>query len=201
MTTHILFTILPLSFFFLLLFFFIGLHPQHMEVPRLGVKLELRLPAYTRATATVDPRCICDLHHSSQQCWILFPLIEARDPTRVLMHTSQIHYCWATMELSHLCHSWLLYFLLHFNFFQVVFLCFLLCFSMYLALIQSLLPKILPKTLLLGSSTSGNLSHLFCSWRNSSHFALLLDLTHSCLTGLVCSIILGTPLSSFCTES
>ena len=35
------------------IFFFLGLHPHHMEVPRLGVKLELQLPAY--ATATLDP--------------------------------------------------------------------------------------------------------------------------------------------------
>ena len=43
-----------------------------MEVPRLGVKLKLQLPAYTTATATPDPSCICDLHHhSSQQCQIL----------------------------------------------------------------------------------------------------------------------------------
>ena len=36
-------------------FFFLGLHLQHMEVPRLGVKLELQLPAYTTATAMQDP--------------------------------------------------------------------------------------------------------------------------------------------------
>jgi len=35
--------------------FFLGLHLWHMEVPRLGVKLELQLPAYTTATATLDP--------------------------------------------------------------------------------------------------------------------------------------------------
>ena len=33
------------SFFF----FFLGLHPWHVEVPRLGVELELELPAYTTA--------------------------------------------------------------------------------------------------------------------------------------------------------
>ena len=37
------------SFF---LFCFLGLHPCHMEVPRLGVKSELQLSAYTTATAT-----------------------------------------------------------------------------------------------------------------------------------------------------
>ena len=33
-------------------FFFLGSHLQHMEVPRLGVELELQLPAYATATAT-----------------------------------------------------------------------------------------------------------------------------------------------------
>ena len=50
------------TFFF---FVFFGPHPEHMEVPRQGVKLELQLSAYTTATATQDPSCICDLHHSS----------------------------------------------------------------------------------------------------------------------------------------
>ena len=33
-----------------------------MEVPRLGDELELQLPAYTTATATPDPSCVCDLY-------------------------------------------------------------------------------------------------------------------------------------------
>ena len=59
-------------------------------VPRLGVQSELKLPAYTTATATWEPSLVCDLQHSSQQCWILNPLIEARDRTRVLMDTSWV---------------------------------------------------------------------------------------------------------------
>ena len=51
-----------------------------MEVPRLGIKLELQLPAYTTATATWDLSCIYDLHHSSQQCQILNSLSEAARP-------------------------------------------------------------------------------------------------------------------------
>ena len=39
---------------------FLGPHPQHMGVPRLGVKLELQLPAYTTAPATPDLIHICD---------------------------------------------------------------------------------------------------------------------------------------------
>ena len=37
-----------------------------MEVPRLGVKSELQLPAYATAYATTmpDPSLFCDLHHS-----------------------------------------------------------------------------------------------------------------------------------------
>ena len=32
-----------------------------MEVPRLGVELQLQLPAYAKATATQDPSHICEL--------------------------------------------------------------------------------------------------------------------------------------------
>ena len=43
------------SDFFFLSFILLGLHLQHMEVPRLGVRLELQLWAYTTAAATQDP--------------------------------------------------------------------------------------------------------------------------------------------------
>ena len=45
--------------------FVLGPHPRHMEISRLGVRSELQLPAFSTATATLDPSCICDLHHSS----------------------------------------------------------------------------------------------------------------------------------------
>ena len=61
-----------------------------MGVPRLEVKLELQLLAYTTATATWDPSLDCDLHHSSWQHWILDPLSEAGDQTRILMDTSRV---------------------------------------------------------------------------------------------------------------
>ena len=61
-----------------------------MEVPRLGVELELQLLAYATATATLDPSHVCDLHHSSQQPWILNPLSKARDQTHILMDPSQV---------------------------------------------------------------------------------------------------------------
>ena len=68
----------------------------HMEVPMLGVKVELQLPVYTTAAATPDPSWLCDLHHSSRQHQILNPLSEARDWTHSLMDTSQIRFHWAT---------------------------------------------------------------------------------------------------------
>ena len=60
-----------LFFVCLLLSLFLGPHPQHLEVPRLGVQSELQPLAYTRATATPDLSCICDLCHSSRQRQIL----------------------------------------------------------------------------------------------------------------------------------
>ena len=64
-----------------------------MDVPRLGVESELQLLACTTATATQDLSRVWDLRHSSQQCWILNPLSQARDQTRILSH------CW-NIDLS-----------------------------------------------------------------------------------------------------
>ena len=83
---------LVLSFFFFF-FVFLGPYARHMKVPRLGVWSELQPLAYT--TAVPDLSHICSLDHSSWQHWILNPLSEARDWTRILMHPSQIHFCWA----------------------------------------------------------------------------------------------------------
>ena len=62
-----------------------------MDVPRLGVQLELQLLATVTATATSDPGRLCNLHQSLLQCQILNPLREARDKTHNLMVPSQIH--------------------------------------------------------------------------------------------------------------
>ena len=54
-------------FFFLFIYlfiYFLGPHPWHMEVPRLGLEFKLQLLAYATATAMWDPSCICNPHHS-----------------------------------------------------------------------------------------------------------------------------------------
>ena len=48
---------LHLSFLPFFFFFFLGPCMQHMEIPRLGVELDLQLLAYTTATATQAPSC------------------------------------------------------------------------------------------------------------------------------------------------
>ena len=72
---------------------FFELRWRHMEVPRLGVELELQLLAYTTATEMCDPSRICNLHHSSWQYQILNPLSGARDRTCILMATSWVLFC------------------------------------------------------------------------------------------------------------
>ena len=49
-----------------------GLHLKHMEVPRLD-------RGQIGTSAMPDSSRIYDLHHSSQQCWILNPLSKVRD--------------------------------------------------------------------------------------------------------------------------
>jgi len=61
--------------------------------------------SWIRATAVslchshsnVDPSCICNLHHSSQQHRISDPLSEARDQIHILMDMSWVYFCCSTM--------------------------------------------------------------------------------------------------------
>ena len=76
---------------------FLGPLPWHMDVPRLGVKSELKLLAYTTATAMPDPNLVCNLYHSSPQHQIQNPLSQARDRTHILVDTSRVCYHWAMM--------------------------------------------------------------------------------------------------------
>ena len=84
-------------------FFFLGLHSQHMVVPRLRIKSELQLLAYATVSAMQEPSQVCNLHCNSQQCRVLNPLSMARDQTYILMDTSQLRYCWATVGTPKMC--------------------------------------------------------------------------------------------------
>ena len=102
---------LPLSFFFFLpsslsflsflssipSFLFILGPQRHMEVPRLGVKSNLQLLAYTTAIAMPDLSLVFGLQCRSWQCQILNPLSGTRDWTHILTDTSRVHFCWTTM--------------------------------------------------------------------------------------------------------
>ena len=68
-----------------------------MEVPRIGVKSELQLLAYARATAMQELSLVWNLHHSSQQCRIPDPLNEARNGTCIIMDPSQVPFLCATL--------------------------------------------------------------------------------------------------------
>ena len=79
--------------YILIFFFFLGVNPQHMEFPRLGVKSEFQLLATATATATWDLSRVCNLHCTSQQCQIPDPLSEeSRDRTCIIMDTSRIRF-------------------------------------------------------------------------------------------------------------
>ena len=69
-----------------------------MEIPRLGVKSELQLSVY--AKATLDLSRVCNLHHSSWPHWILNQQSRPGDCTLILMDTSQIYFCCATTGTS-----------------------------------------------------------------------------------------------------
>ena len=80
----------------LFVYFFLGPHLQHMEVPRLGVESELQLLAYTTAMATPVPSDICNLRHSLWPHRILKTLSEPGiDPA------SSQTLCWVLNLLSH----------------------------------------------------------------------------------------------------
>ena len=62
--------------------------------------VRIRAIAADLCTAMPDPNHICDLHHSSQQQWILNTLSGARDRTCILMDTSWIHFPEPGWELT-----------------------------------------------------------------------------------------------------
>ena len=92
LTSNVTFYLFYFYFYFIYFFVFLGPYLWPMEVPRLGTEQELQLLAYTIATVMPELSHICDLHHSSQQCWILNPLSKSRDRTHVLVDASWAHY-------------------------------------------------------------------------------------------------------------
>ena len=72
-----------LFFVFWGFFVFLGLYSQYREGPRLGNESDLKPLACATAIAIPVLSRICDLHHSSQQCQIPNPLIEARDISQI----------------------------------------------------------------------------------------------------------------------
>ena len=73
-------------------FCFLELHLWHVEIPRLGVELELQLPAYATATATQDLSRVCELRHSSRNARSLTHWVRPRDQPPNLMVPSRIHF-------------------------------------------------------------------------------------------------------------
>ena len=110
----VIFIYLFVCLFTYLFIYFLGLYPQHMEVPRPGGKLELRLLASTRATATPDLSHVFNLHPSSRQHRILNPLSKARDWSHVFVDSSWIRFHCATtgmptftfFKVQLLCRTW-----------------------------------------------------------------------------------------------
>ena len=72
----------PYNYFILFVLFclvlFLGPHPRHMEVPRLGGESELQLPACTTATATQGSEPHLRPLPQLGPHWILNPPSEAR---------------------------------------------------------------------------------------------------------------------------
>ena len=68
-----------------------------MVASRLGVDLELQLPVYTIASATLELSCVCNVHHQLMAMPDPNPLNKARDRTPIFMNTSWIRSPCATM--------------------------------------------------------------------------------------------------------
>ena len=85
-----------LAFSYFIFFYFLELQVWPMEVPGIGIELDLQLLAYAAATAMRGPSRTCNLHQSSQQLWILNSLNETSSQTHIPMDTS-----WAHNPLNH----------------------------------------------------------------------------------------------------
>ena len=81
----------PFFLVFFVVVVFLGPHPRHMEVPRLGVETELQLLAYTTATVTWDPSCTYTIAHSNTGFLTHWVRPGIKPASRVCYH-------WATTE-------------------------------------------------------------------------------------------------------
>ena len=70
---------------------------QHMKVPRLGVESEGTAAGLYHIHSNMGSKPLCNLHHSSWQPQIHYPLNEARDGTWILMDAIQFCFHCATM--------------------------------------------------------------------------------------------------------
>ena len=68
-----------------------------MEVPRLGVKLELQLLTSTTATAMQHPSWSAAYTTDQSSARSFNPVSKAEGKTFIPMDTSQVRYHWATM--------------------------------------------------------------------------------------------------------
>ena len=80
--------LLNIFYNFLSFFFFQGCTHSIWKFPGFESKVQLPAQATAKATQDLSHFHICDLHHRSQQCWILKALIEARNQTHILMDTN-----------------------------------------------------------------------------------------------------------------
>ena len=77
-------------------FFFFGLFVFSRATPKVYGGSQARdlmgavAASLHQSHSNADPSRVCNLHHSSPQCWILNPLREARDRARNLMAPSWI---------------------------------------------------------------------------------------------------------------
>ena len=78
------------NFFFFCLFAISWAAPAAYGGSQATGQIEAVATGHARTTATQDPSCICNLHHSSWQRRILNPLSKGRDRTRNLMVPIQI---------------------------------------------------------------------------------------------------------------
>ena len=70
-----------------MLIVFLGLHQQHMEVPRLGVELELQPPEPQQRQSQATSATYTTAYSNARS---LNLLSKASDQTRILMDTSQV---------------------------------------------------------------------------------------------------------------